>query len=58
MFAQELSEHTGVPLDAIFYTATHAHAAPEITNEIDMSYLTFEEDEEVDNLQKIGRAHV
>ena len=55
MFAQELSEHTGVPLDAIFYTATHAHAAPEITNEIDMSYLTFEEDEEVDNLQKWGR---
>ncbi|MCI8318006.1 MAG: hypothetical protein HFG96_05700 [Lachnospiraceae bacterium] len=55
LFAQELSEHTGVPLDAIFYTATHAHAAPEITNEIDMSYLTFEEDEEVDNLQKWGR---
>lgn len=56
LFAQELSDHTGVPLDNIFYTATHAHATPEITSEIDMSYITFDEDdEEVDNLQKWGR---
>ena len=56
LFAQELSDHTGVPLDAIFYTATHAHATPEITDEIDMDYITFDEgSEEVDNLQKWGR---
>lgn len=56
LFAQELSDHTGVPLENIFYTATHAHATPEITSEIDMSYITFDEDnEEVDNLQKWGR---
>lgn len=56
LFAQELSDHTGVPLDAIFYTATHAHATPEITEEITMDYITFdEESEEVDNLQKWGR---
>ena len=55
LFAQELSDHTGVPLENIFYTATHAHATPEITDEIDMSYITFDEGEEVDNLQKWGR---
>lgn len=55
LFAQQLSDHTGVPLDNIFYTATHAHATPEITDEIDMSYLTFAETDEVDNLQKWGR---
>lgn len=55
LFASELSKHTGIPLDGIFYTATHAHATPEITAEIDMSYITFEEGDEVDNLQKWGR---
>lgn len=56
LFAQELSDHTGVPVENIFYTATHAHATPEITDEIDMSYITFEEDDpEVTNLQKWGR---
>lgn len=56
LFAQELSDHTGVPLENIFYTATHAHATPEITQEIDMSYITFDEsDAEVTNLQKWGR---
>ncbi|MBQ1492735.1 MAG: hypothetical protein IIZ39_12320 [Blautia sp.] len=55
LFAAELSEHTGIPLDGIFYTATHAHATPEITDAIDMSYITFEEGDEVDNLQKWGR---
>ena len=55
LFAAELSEHTGIPLDGIFYTATHAHATPEITDTIDMSYITFEEGDEVDNLQKWGR---
>lgn len=56
LFAQELSDHTGVPLDAIFYTATHAHATPEITDEITMDYLNFDKNsEETDNLQKWGR---
>lgn len=55
LFAQELSDHTGVPLENIFYTATHAHATPEITAEIDMSYITFDETDEVTNLQKWGR---
>ncbi len=55
LYAQELSDHTGVPLENIFYTATHAHATPEITNVIDMSYITFGENDEVDNLQKWGR---
>lgn len=55
LFAQELADHVGLPLEAIFYTATHAHATPEITNQIDMSYITFEEGAEVDNMQKWGR---
>lgn len=56
LYAQELSDHTGVPVENIFYTATHAHATPEITTEIDMSYITFDEnDPEVTNLQKWGR---
>ena len=56
LYAQELADHTGVPVEHIFYTATHAHATPEITNEIDMSYITFDEDDpEVDNVQKWGR---
>lgn len=55
LFAQELADHVGLPLEAIFYTATHAHATPEITKEIDMSYITFEEGAEVDNMQKWGR---
>ena len=55
LFASELSKHTGIPLDAIFYTATHAHATPEITDTIDMSYITFKEGDKVDNLQKWGR---
>ena len=55
LFAQELSDHTGVPLDAIFYTATHAHATPEITDEITMDYLTFDENsEEVDISPEMG----
>ena len=56
LYAQELSDHTGVPLENIFYTATHAHATPEITSEIDMEYLNYEEDDpEVTNVQKWGR---
>lgn len=36
-FAAALAEHVGLPEDAIFFTATHSHAAPEITTEIDTS---------------------
>jgi hypothetical protein len=37
--ARELSRHTGVPLQAIFFTSTHAHAAPEIDeNWIDLHF--------------------
>lgn len=30
-FAQLVAEHTGLPLEAILYTATHSHAAPEFS---------------------------
>jgi hypothetical protein len=30
VFTAKISEHTGVPADAIFYTTTHSHAAPEL----------------------------
>lgn len=36
-FATALSAHVGLPEEAIFFTATHSHAAPEITTEIDES---------------------
>jgi len=29
-FCQVISEHTGIPVEAIFYTTTHSHAAPEL----------------------------
>ncbi|MDY3765986.1 MAG: DUF6273 domain-containing protein [Lachnospiraceae bacterium] len=48
-FAQALSEHTGIPLDNIILTSTHTHAAPEITEEIDMDFEEGAED--VTNLQ-------
>lgn len=51
-FAALLSEHTGIPVDAIFYTTTHTHSAPEITSEID---LDFKEGEEVDTKQLWGK---
>ncbi|MDO4549416.1 MAG: hypothetical protein Q4D04_15100, partial [Clostridia bacterium] len=34
-FLPILSEHTGIDIDAIFYTATHSHACPEIGGEPD-----------------------
>lgn len=37
VFAKELAEHTGVNQEAIFFTASHAHAAPEITSDIDLT---------------------
>ncbi|MDO4273742.1 MAG: DUF6273 domain-containing protein [Eubacteriales bacterium] len=48
-FAEAIAEHTGLPLEAIFLTSTHSHAAPEITEDID---LDFEEgDKDVTTLQ-------
>ncbi len=47
---RDLSRHTGVPLEAILFTATHSHATPEISeNWID---LCFEEGVEVTNQQR------
>jgi len=30
VFSNELSKHTGIPVEAIFYTTTHSHACPEL----------------------------
>ncbi len=46
-FAAALAEHTGVDIDAIFFCATHSHAAPEITAKIDLGGT--------DNYAKWGR---
>ncbi len=35
-YATALAEHTGIDVDAIFLTAGHVHAAPEITSETDL----------------------
>ncbi|NOW48278.1 hypothetical protein FHW96_004466 [Novosphingobium sp. SG751A] len=37
-FIAALSRHTGVPADAIFYTATHSHAVPEITVPVNLAH--------------------
>lgn len=39
-FIAALSRHTGVPADAIFYTATHSHAVPEITTPVNLTHRT------------------
>ncbi|MDO5422750.1 MAG: hypothetical protein Q4F41_03375 [Eubacteriales bacterium] len=52
-FTAALSEHTGIPVENIFYTATHAHAVPEIVEEIDLDFD--EDDPEVTSLQKWGK---
>lgn len=51
-FAAQLSEHTGIPVDAIFYMATHSHAAPSLKTEISLEPV---EGEEADNMTKWGR---
>ncbi|MDO4546805.1 MAG: hypothetical protein Q4D04_01765 [Clostridia bacterium] len=51
-FAKALSEHTGVPVEAIFYTTTHSHSAPELKTEITLEPV---EGEEVDNKTLWGR---
>ncbi|MDO4276598.1 MAG: hypothetical protein Q4D16_23295 [Eubacteriales bacterium] len=52
-YAQALSEHTELPIEAIFYSTTHSHAVPEITEEINLDYE--ENDPEVTNLQRWGK---
>ncbi len=52
-FVQALSDHTGVDLDAIFCTATHSHAVPEITEELDYDFD--DDDPDVTNLQRWGK---
>ncbi len=37
-FAELLSEHTGVPVEAIFYTTTHVHSVPEEKNEVNFDF--------------------
>lgn len=52
-YAESLAEHTGIPVESIFELSTHAHAVPEIKEEID---LDFEEDDpEVTNMQRWGK---
>ena len=48
-FADAVAEHTGLPLENIVVTSTHTHAAPEITEDID---LDFEDGDDVTNQQK------
>ena len=49
-YAQLIADHTGMSLDSIILTSTHSHAAPEVTEYVE---LDFEEDDpEVTNLQK------
>lgn len=37
-FAQAIADHTGLPLENIVLTSTHSHAAPEITEAIDLNF--------------------
>lgn len=52
-FAGAIAEHAGVPIESVFYTTTHSHAAPEITSAIDLDFE--EDDESVTNDQRWGR---
>ncbi len=49
-YVELLSEHTGLPVEAIYYGATHAHAVPEQTQYVDLDYD--DDDPEVTNLQR------
>ncbi len=49
-YVEALSEHTGLPVEAIYYGATHAHAVPEVTDPVDLDYD--DDDPEVTNLQR------
>jgi hypothetical protein len=37
-FAAELSRHTGIPVEAIFYTTTHVHSVPEEKNKVNFNF--------------------
>lgn len=43
-FAQALADHAGIPVEAVFFTTTHVHSAPEIKTAIDLS-LDINDDE-------------
>ncbi len=50
-FCSYISEHTGVPVEAIFYTTTHSHAAPELV----FGEVSLEEQEDEENITKWAR---
>jgi hypothetical protein len=37
-YAAEVSKHTGIPVEAIFYTTTHDHAVPEEKNKVNFDF--------------------
>ncbi|MDR0624492.1 MAG: hypothetical protein LBG10_08690, partial [Treponema sp.] len=37
-FAAEVSKHTGIPVEAIFYTTTHVHSVPEEKNKVNFDF--------------------
>ena len=49
-FAQAVVDHTGIPLENIIMTSTHTHAAPEVTEYVELDFD--ENDPEVTNQQK------
>lgn len=49
-YAELIAEHTGMSLDSIILTSTHSHAAPEVTEDLDLDFD--ENDPEVTNQQK------
>lgn len=50
-FCKIISEHTGIPVEAIFYTTTHSHAAPEVV----FGEFSEEEKEDDSNSMKWAR---
>lgn len=36
-YVEALAKHTNLPMESIFFTAAHVHAAPEITSKIDLT---------------------
>lgn len=51
VFCNIISEHTGIPVEAIFFTTTHSHAAPELVR----GSFTVEEQEDDTNTIKWAR---
>ncbi|MEU4654830.1 neutral/alkaline non-lysosomal ceramidase N-terminal domain-containing protein [Streptomyces sp. NPDC023723] len=52
-FAEAVAKQTGIPIEAVFLTATHSHAAPEVT--VEQNYTFDDSDPDVTNLQRWGK---